>query len=313
MQPESASQKRVSALLKKYEAGQNLSSSQIAEIRAAYPEFDSQDKSGQKATSASDNSEGAKFVKLTMEDQARYAALYKKGWRSLRRWVERGEAAGDPCPLHDPRALMNWWPRHFTWHLPAAIEEAALKVTTGHALEISQEESAEIGATAEEKKITPDPSKVAPPAATLKPIDLESYDPEEGDRLKELKQIQAAKFHQLREALKAGEDCTLAEQKYLKLSETIDKIESRVTERLKKRGLFILRDAVERDLAAAAELLRQTQTSMERRVLELCPSLNAEQRQEVTAAIARTRRSEERILSHLPTLKQDDLLRELAA
>ena len=144
-------------------------------------------------------------------------------------------------------------------------------------------------------------------------IDLESIDPEEGDRLRELKQIQAAKFNQLKTALKAGEDCALLESKYLKLSETIDKIETRVTERLKKRGLFILREAVERDLAAAAELLRQSRSSMVRRVHELCPSLTADQRAEVTAAIERARASEERMLCQLETLSTNDLLRELAA
>lgn len=144
-------------------------------------------------------------------------------------------------------------------------------------------------------------------------IDLESIDPEEGDRLRELKQIQAAKFTQLKNALMRGEDCAVQESKYLKLSETIDKIETRVTERLKKRGLFILRDIVERDLAASAELLRQSRASMVRRVLELCSSLTSTQREEVTAAIERARSSEERMLCKLETLTTNDVLRDLAA
>ena len=157
----------------------------------------------------------------------------------------------------------------------------------------------------------PDPGIVVKPPG--KSIDIESFDPEEGDRLRELKQIQAAKFSQLKDALKAGDDATALETKYVKLCETIDKIETRVTERLKKRGLYILREAVERDLAAAAELLRQSRESMDRRVQELCPSLDMQQRLEVTAAITKARRAEERILSMLPSLHQNDLLRELAA
>lgn len=238
-------------------------------------------------------------VKLTKADEQRYSALYGKGWRQIRRWIEKGDQAGDPCPLDDPQALMRWWPRHNTWRVPPEIEAAALGAA---------QRTPPAGPAAPQANVT-----AAAPPPIGKAIDLENFDPEEGDRLRELKQIQAAKFHQLKEALLGGEDCTLLEGKYLKLSETIDKIETRVTERLKKRGLYILRESVERDLAAAAELLRQSRASMQRRVLELCPSLNPGQRADVAAAIERARASEERILSRLDSLTTDDLLRELAA
>lgn len=240
-------------------------------------------------------------AKLTKQDEARYSKMYAKGWRQIRRWVERGEKAGDRCPLEDPRALMQWWPRHFKWRVPPEIEQAAFAASKTSPPPVS---------SAGPPAADPPP----PPADPGKSIDLESFDPEEGDRLRELKQIQAAKFAQLKEALRAGEDCTILEGKYLKLSETIDKIETRVTERMKKRGLFILRAAVERDLAAAAELLRQSRESMDRRVQELCPSLAPEQRAEVSEAIGRARRSEERILAALPTLQQgEDIFREMVA
>jgi hypothetical protein len=206
--------------------------------------------------------------------------------------------------------MMNWWPRHNKWRVPPEIEEAAIA--------LSREEQPEAARPPSSQPTLPDPapataSSLPPIVAVGKSIDIDSFDPEEGDRLRELKQIQSAKFAQLREALKAGDDCTLLESKYVKLSETIDKIETRVTERLKKRWLYVLREEVERDLAAAAELLRQSQASMDRRVQELCPSLNAEQRAEVSAAIARARRSEERILAQLPSIQKDDLLRELSS
>lgn len=241
--------------------------------------------------------------KLSKADEARYSARYNRGWRQIRRWVEAGERSGVRCPLEDPQALMAWWPRHFKWRVPAEIEQAAFEATKlGQAALPVPEESA----------AAPEAAETAPPTQG-KSIDLESFDPEEGDRLRELKQIQAAKFAQLKEALRSGQDCTLLEGKYLKLCETIDKIETRVTERMKKRGLFILRAAVERDLAAAAELLRQSRESMDRRVQELCPSLAPEQRAEVSEAIARARRSEDRILSLLPTLQGEDILREMVA
>jgi hypothetical protein len=67
-------------------------------------------------------------------------------------------------------------------------------------------------------------------------------------------------------------------------------------------------------MAANAELLRQSGTSLGRRVLERCPSLNAEQRSEVTAAISATWASMERILARLTSFGSGaDLLQELAA
>ncbi len=241
--------------------------------------------------------------RFTAEQFTRWQALYNKQWRQLRRWIERGDACSDPCPLDDPARMPGWWDRRMKWRVPPEIEAAALAAA---------------------KALPPPPDAVAPalPAtqeqpppspAGLKPIDIESFDPEEGDRLRELKQIQAAKYAELRDAYSAGIECSARETKYLKLCETVDKIETRVTGRLKKRGLYILRAAVERDLAAAAELLCRSRDSMVRRILELCPSLVGEQRAEVTAAIERARASEERMLSRLESLTATDLLRELAA
>lgn len=245
--------------------------------------------------------------KLTKADEQRYTQLYKREWRQLRRWIEKGEKNNDPCPLHDPEKMLNWWPRNNTWRVPAEIEAAAVAASNG-----SFPVPALIPAGAPPSVAAP-PTLAKAPLVPVTPIDLENFDPEEGDRLRELKQIQAAKFAHLKAALAAGHDCTALEGKYLKLCETIDKIESRVTERLKKRGLYILRDTVNRDLVANAELIRASHDSMERRVLELCPSLSSEQRAEVSAAIARAREAEVRMLSRLESLTRDDVLRELAA
>ncbi len=250
-------------------------------------------------------------AKLTKADEQRYCLIYRKGWRQIRRWIEKGEAANDPCPLGNPLALMNWWPCHNTWRVPPEIEEAALAASKSPPPdEPPPPHPPSPGAPAVVPVASTSSRPLDPPG---KSIDLESIDPEEGDRLRELKQIQAAKFAQLKDALKLGTDCTLLESKYLKLCETIDKIESRVSERLKRRGLFILKAVVDRDLAAAAELLRQSRGSMVRRVQELCPSLNSDQRAEVATAIERARASEERMLCRLDCLSTDDLLHELAA
>lgn len=188
------------------------------------------------------------------------------------------------------------------WRIPPEIESAAIEATRPPA----------DPSPPHQEPAPPDEPQI-PAKNTGLPIDLESFDPEEGDRLRELKQIQAAKFAQLKKALMDGSDCSVMEGKYLKLSETIDKIETRVTERLKKRGLYILRADVDRDVAANAELLRQSRDAMVRRVLEYCPSLNAEQRIEITTAVEHARGMEERMLCRLDSLTSEDLLRELAS
>jgi len=241
--PELASQRRAVSLLGKFCDGQDLSPSQWEEVRNTHPEFATQPIPPSVEAFRAE-AEPARSVKLTKADEPRYEKIYGKKWRQIRRWIERGEERADPCPLHDPAKMPGWWSRNMKWRVPAEIEMAALSTSKPSSLP------------------DPDPDALPPHVPSVhRPmvnpiIDLESIDPEEGDRLRELKQIQAAKFTQLKNALKAGEDCALLESKYLKLSETIDKIETRVTERLKKRGLFILREAVERDLAAASELLR---------------------------------------------------------
>lgn len=245
-----------------------------------------------------------KSPKLSKADEAKYEKLYAKKWRQIRRWIDRGEENNDPCPLHAPSRMPGWWSRNMKWRIPAEIEQAAVTETRSPAAPSpdSSPQSTDLP-----------PQDLPPPPQIGPKIDLESFDPEEGDRLRELKQIQAAKFSQLRDALRLGHECSAQESKYLKLSETIDKIETRVTERLKKRGLYILRDIVERDMAASAELLRQSHDAMVRRVLESCPSLTLEQRAEVAAAVEQARSSEQRMLCRLDSLSANDLLRDLAA
>jgi len=242
-----------------------------------------------------------KAPKLSKADEAKYEKLYSKKWRQIRRWIDRGDENNDPCPLHDPSRMPGWWSRNMKWRIPAEIEQAAVDGSRPASLPEPPDQSDQ-----------GEPHSPPPPQTGPK-IDLESFDPEEGDRLRELKQIQAAKFAQLRDALRLGHECSAQESKYLKLSETIDKIETRVAERLKKRGLYILRDLVERDMAASAELLRQSHDAMVRRVLESCASLTMEQRAEVAAAVETARSAEQRMLCRLDSLAANDLLRDLAA
>lgn len=333
--PELAAQQRAAALLAKYVAGTDLTQAQWEEIRSAHPGFADEPPPRSTIAAAIDAAPAASPppsmpdtargpVMLTKADEARYAALYGKGWRQLRRWVKQGEANQDPCPLHDPSAMPGWWSRNMTWRCPAEIEAAAIAAAQSAASPDPPQGASPpppmqaSSATAGDAQSAPPPPP--PPRAngpTPPPVnarfDLESLDPVEGDALRKLKQIQAAKLQQITQYYLDGLDASALETKLSKLSETIDKMQTRATERLKKQGLLIMRAVVESDLAANAELLRQLDASQERRVLELCASLTSGQKEEVATAIRQTNRSKERILARLDCLTQNDLLRDLAA
>jgi hypothetical protein len=205
-----------------------------------------------------------------------------------------------------------WVSRHSKWRVPEQIERAAIAAARGETPAPPDASDPASAPPANSKSRTPDADPA--PAPPSSPINLEDYDPDDGNRLRELKQIQAAQFAVYKEKLKLGTATSLDTSKYLDLCETVDKIESRITERLKKLGLYIMRDAVERDLAAAAELFRQRDESMVRRVIEICPSLDATQRAEVSTAIRQRHAAEARILARLPSFQNgEDLLRELNA
>ena len=241
-------------------------------------------------------------VKLTQSQCEQYGQLYGKGWRQIRRWSEIGAAADDQCPLSEPAKMPAWWARRMKWRVPQEILDAAARA-----------QPAASAASAPPALVRADNQPVEPPAATGRKINLEDIDPDDGDRLRELKQLLAAKFRELKEAMAAGQDTAGLEAKYLRNYETMDKIESRAIERMKKQGRYILRDEVDAAIAANAELLRQSHESMQRRVLERCSSLTAEQRREVAAAIDTARASEIRMLARLGELSDGDLELELAA
>ena len=230
-----------------------------------------------------------------------YAVTYATSSRQVRRWLTEG------APLHDPAAMPAWWEGELAagrkrWGLPDRILEAARSsAAPAH----------------DESPGSASPSFTLPASSHMSTgtgdrINLEDYDPEEGDRLRELKQIQAARYTQLKNALAAGNDTVMLETKYLRLTETLDKMESRVSERLKKRGLYIARPEVERELATAAELIRQMGESEARRLLELCPDLTASGREQILRAVPMLAEARARVFRTLGTLRTtEDALLEL--
>ena len=229
-----------------------------------------------------------------------YAVTYATSSRQIRRWLTEG------APLHDPASMPAWWEGELAagrkrWGLPDRLLEAAQAATApAH----------------DESTGSASPSFTSPAShmatGTGDRINLEDYDPEEGDRLRELKQIQAARYTQLKNALAAGNDTVMLETKYLRLTETLDKMETRVSERLKKRGLYIARPEVERELATAAELIRQMGESEARRLLELCPDITASGREQILRAVPMLAEARARVFRTLGTLRTtEDALLEL--
>lgn len=334
MTPSLAEQARALALLDRYCNGEDLTAAQWEEIRRTHPGFANAPtppsaEPPPRSAIATPGAEGlvltaepSKKGKLSMKEAAAYALKYKgteKAWRTMYRWIETGDAKKDPCPLAEPAKMPGWWSRCMTHRCPPEIEQAAVDAAqalaeSGGGASASSPTMPDLGATAQIPVPKAPMVQTTPPLDASKIIRLEDFDPEEGDRLREIKQLQAAKFADLKSSLARGEDTTVKEGKYMKLCETIDKMETRITERMKKRGLYLLREEVESDLARVSEMLRQFRDSMQRRVLERCPSLSAEQRVEVANAILSARMAEDRILAKLITkTADDDLLADLRA
>lgn len=297
-------QVRVAALWQKWACGGRLAPDEIAEL-ASTGDIDSTSPGDDSPSSVSTplilSSEPARD-RLSGERLAAWAKQYGRGPRTLRRWHDDG------APLDDPAQMPAWWDAQraagkIHWRCPDEVLKAAEEARAA----LPSDSPSQPGAGAPEAVAAIAPEKLAS-------INLEDYDPEEGDRLRELKQVQAARFSQLKDALKAGNDTSLLESKYIKLSETIDRIETRAIERMKKKGLYLLRVAVQRDIDNAVETLRQMRESMVSRVLEVCPNLSHEQRDQVAAAIVRVRSDEDRALCRLETLRSPaDVVVALAA
>lgn len=233
-------------------------------------------------------------TELTRELLAEWSALYQTGARQLRRWWKEG------APLYDPAAMPGWWSRSHTWACPAKILAAAKAAP--HAAAPTPLPSAPAAAA--------DPQRSGP-----EPFNLSDFDLLEGEAVKLQRQRVAALFDQLDRAYKGlGGDIDVLEGKINRAGEFLRKLEKDDRESAKQRGLLIPRLEVTRDLAKLAEMLRQMTDTEVRRVLELCPALSVEARQQVSAAITRVADARQRVLRNLKSLKTpEDALLQLTA
>lgn len=237
---------------------------------------------------------------VTRETLAKWSAMYGKGGRQIRRWIQIGDQANDPCPLDEPAAMPTWWARRMKWRVPDAMLKAAQSVSS--AVSESEKDSS--------------PSSNSPPVAPgFTSIKLADFELGEGEAVAQQRRLVAALYSQLERAyLQGGGDVDLAQSKYNKAVESLRKFEKDDREDQRQRGLLIPRIAVQRDIEQATELLRQMRESMARRVLELVPGVPAELREPISGAIVRVREAEDRVFRRLDSLKSSaDAVLDLAA
>jgi hypothetical protein len=224
---------------------------------------------------------------IPVEQLAAWAAQYGRSERQIRRYLEEGEAAGDPCPLNDPIAFREWWPRHKKWRTPDWLLAAA--------------ESC---------------GGVARPSAPVsESIDLASHSLEEGEAVRQARKLVGALWQQLERAYRENVGSVDGiQKKYEKAMQLLASAERADREDAKQRRLLVDRVKVQRDINTATEVLRQMRASMERRVLERLPELAPEVKRRIADIIGEVREQEDGVFRQLPTLKGlDDVSRLLAA
>jgi len=166
----------------------------------------------------------------------------------------------------------------------------------------------EILAAAEAERVASRPAAAAATVddPTVRKFQISDYD-SAGVEIAELERVANHLFELWKHSLEhATSDAGARETRYMALRGKIDKMREAAEERLKKRRLYILRAEVDEQAAEVAEMLRQSHESMERRVLENCPSLTADQRAEVERAIRSARAQEQRAFAQMDCLKSDE-------
>ena len=237
--------------------------------------------------------------RITREQRERWARVYKKGWRTVLRWREIGQRKGIPCPLDDPRQMPAWWPKCMSHTVPESVLRAAVKAADADKTQPPHDAL---------------PTSTAPfiDPATTAPIDLDKHDLNEGQALKFQRSLVAAKEKQMRDKSLAGQNIDLEQSQYVKLVKTLRELER--DDREARRDTFIPRKQIEREATQAADMLRQMQPVMKRRVIELCPRLPHEFQADVLAALDHIFSAQAKIFQRLQSFADSDsMLAELAA
>lgn len=250
--------------------------------------------------------EGKVELVATAEKIAEWSKTYRTAHRQIRRWIARGRECQDPCPLDTPKAMPAWWSRCMRHVVPPKVTAAAERVTDEKSAAASPHGSTSVPPSASASGENGESADAA--------MDLTEFSLDEGQALRHQRHLVAGIFHRLNEAAKAGRPIDSLQAQYLRASTALRQLEKDDREDKVHRGKFLPRDTIERDAATLADMLRQLHRNMERLILELCPSLSAPQRAEVTGAIRHVRGQEARIFMRLPSLATaEDFLSQLAA
>lgn len=219
--------------------------------------------------------------------------------RQIRRWIEDGLKANDPCPLDDPPAFAQWWVRRRIWKVPDWLLSLAKETVV-----VSPPPSDPASVPpASESPVVQTPAG-AVPAPNFEAVHLKDYELGEGQAVVQQRRIVAAIYAQLERAyLTPGGDSDVIQRKYNNAVEGLRKLEKDDREDRKQRGQLISRAAVQQDIETATELMRQMADSESRRVQELVPGLTTEQAAALDTAIKTVTEARARVFRNLKSLK----------
>lgn len=195
--------------------------------------------------------------------------------------------------------MPDWWERMRTlgkiaWSCPPSVLAAAQKAKTSDGE-------------------TPRSTTQEPPTVEVGGVDLERFELQEANEIRELQLLRAAKWDAIVRAHKHGTPSDALQNEHRRLIDQIDKMKSRAEARLKARGVLVNVESVQADVALACELIRQMSESEARSLEERIPNLAPEQITALRQAVASISAARARILRNLRTLRSiPEALTELA-
>ncbi len=285
--------RRHGALLQKYIEGKTSpkEEAEIAHIIAQLPRTEAAqaqptDTPGQSfELEAQDAAAGQKRRSGYFHELTAYAERYDANLRTVKRWIADGRNATppDPCPLDSPAQMPEWWTRHKTQRVPAAILAAA---------------------SADQEKAPAAVQPAALPAATKESLGaeqlgehsfLDAIGQDMLGNVAELRVTVAIAKRQLDLALAGRDDAltTMRQRNYERVFELLRKCEKTVLDLQRERSELIEKAAVARDLVFLVQQVVVMRQMMVRRVLEEVPDLLPEQQARVRAAIEKARARED--------------------
>lgn len=254
--------------------------------------------------------------RLTRAQLDAWSEMYGVEHRQLRRWIDKGKAAGHPCPLDNPVAMPAWVDAHIEKVRGVVRDKVSAAASAAASAARAGSPESEPGTS-----VPPELPKEAVPvgrqaSAMVAPLDLETVGGVEGDSVAFFRKVFGAIKMQLEEAYKSGtEDRIRTLHKRLETAgESLRKHEVAAEARAKRLGDYLDRAEVFNEITAALNTLALMREHRISRVRAELADLDPEAVERVAAALAVVGRAEEAVLRNLSAMKTpDDLLHALAA